>query len=472
MMTRITKKFWMILTAVLAFVFAAIPATQVQAADEMKVHFIDLKSNAIKGDATLIESQGQYLLIDTGDKDNNDTVVNYLKDLGVTNLDVLVSHFHSDHFGELNDISNAFTIDHLYVGEEWIIERAVTQGDAASDKEYSSVSASKEKFFGDVGVRVKSQKGKYCRNFIELKPGDKFTIGAVTVETLGMPDFNLTDFSNDSSSDPGLTETRMEHYLNNMSLATRITCPSGATFLACGDAETQEEKWLVAQGYDLSADIWKMNHHGTDTSNSAAFVKAVSPKYSVANHYVIPKEITRQNKIYKKCKIEMKETATTAKKCLYGLIRTRIPMERAEKYGEVYRTEFNGDVLFTVADGKVTQSSVSGFRKSGKNWYLYWNDKVVKPNAKGFITGYNDTIFAADKNGALKKGMFSYKGKKWYCYGKHNDSVIGKGWIKYKGKKYYSLDYFPYLAMGWKKINDDNYLFDEKTAVFIRKQKG
>ena len=49
--------------------------------------------------------------------------------------------------------------------------------------------------------------------------------------------------------------------------------------------------------------------------------------------------------------------------------------------------------------------------------------------------------------------------------------MIGVGWIKYKGKKYYSLDYYPYLAMGWKKINDKNYLFDEKTAVFIRKQK-
>ncbi len=444
-------------------------------AEDLRIDFIDLKSSSVKGDAVLLESEGEFLLIDTGDKDSSNTVVNYLKDRGVTHLNVLVSHFHSDHFGELNDISSAFTIDNLYVGEQWIIDRAINQGDSVTDaSDLSSVTASRDKFYGDVGIRVKSKKGKYCNNFVELSPGSTFTFGAATVETLGLPDFNLTDFTNDSSSDPGLTETRMEHYINNMSLCNKITVNSNGrifTYLTCGDAEVEEESFLVDQGYMLGADIWKMNHHGTDTSNSAKFIKAVRPANSVSNHYVIAKEITRQNTIYKKCKIDMKETATTAKKCLYGLIRTRIPMERAEKYGEVFRTEFNGDVIFTISGGKLTQSSDSGFRQSGGKWYLYWNNKVVKPNKKGFILGYNDTLFAADKKGALKNGMYTYKGKKWYCYGKHNDSVIGKGWIKYKGKKYYSLDYFPYLAMGWKKIKDENYLFDEKTAVFIRKQK-
>ncbi len=446
---------------------------RVQAAEpEMTIHFIDLKSNAIKGDATLIESQGSYLLIDTGDKDDSNIVVNYLKEKGITNLDVYVSHFHSDHFGELNDISDNFTIDNLYVGESWIIDRALSQGNSSEDKEYASVYASREKFFGDVGVKVKSAKGKYCRHFTEVTPGYKFTVGAVTVETLGLPDFNLTDFKNDALSDPGLTETRMEHFLNNMSLCTRITAHSGVTYMSCGDAETEEESWLVDNGYATSADIWKMNHHGTDTSNSAKFVKAIRAKHAVSNHYVIQKEIDRQNKIYKKLKLGMKETSASAKKSLYGLIRTRPILERAEKYGEVYRTEFNGGIDFTVTGGDITVNTVNGFKKQGGKWYLYYGGKVVKPNKKGFITGYNGTVFAADKKGALKKGMYKYKGKYYYCYGGHNDAVIGAGWIKYKGKKYYSLDYFPYLAMGWKKIKDENYLFDEKTAVFIRKQKA
>ena len=449
------------------------------ASADMTIDVIDLKSNSIKGDAILIQSQGEYLLIDTGDSDSRDVVVNYLKDKGVKNLDVYITHFHSDHFGELNDISENFTIDNLYVPQASVTGNAVSAaesqiGTGITESEYNSTKSSYDKFYGDVGIKVKSSKGKYCNNFTEVSAGHTFTVGAATVTTLGTPSFSFDDFENDSTNDPGLTETKMEHYLNNMSLCTRITVPSGGktiSYLTCGDAEVEEEKWLMSQGFDLKSDIWKMNHHGVDTSNSAKFCKAVKAKHAVADHYVLASEITRQNKIYKKCKINMKETATTAKKTLYGLIRTRIPMERAEKYGEVYRTEFNGDVIFSVSNGKITQSSNSGFRKSGGKWYLYWNNKVVKPNSKGYITGYNGTIFKAAKSGELKKGMYKYKGKVWYCFGAHNDSVVGKGWIKYKGKKYYSPEYFPYLAQGWKKINNANYLFDEKTGVFIRKQK-
>ncbi len=441
---------------------------------ELKIHFIDLKSSSVKGDAVLLESRGEYLLVDTGDKDESNTVVNYLKALGVTRLDVFVSHFHSDHFGELDDISGNFNIRNLYVGEQWIIKRAVDQGDAVTDKEYSSVKASMEKFYGEVGIKVKSNKGKYCQNFVEVKPGSAYGFGACRLDILPLPDFNLTDFTNDSSSDPGLTETRMEHYINNMSLAFKLTTQSGDKtiyYLSCGDAEVEEEKFLIDRGVDLKADIWKMNHHGTDTSNSAEFIKAVAPAHSVANHYVIEKEITRQNKIYKKCKVKLTETAETAKKTLYGLIRTRTTMETAEKYGEVYRTEFNGNVIFTVSEGSILQESESGFRMQDGKWYLYWNGQVVLPNSKGFITGFNGSLFKADKTGALKKGMFYYNKKRYYCYGSHNCATIGAGWIKYKGKKYYNPEYFPYLAMGWKKIDGKNYLFDENSGEFIRKQR-
>ena len=128
-------------------------------------------------------------------------------------------------------------------------------------------------------------------------------------------------------------------------------------------------------------------------------------------------------------------------------------------------------MVFTVTNGRITKKSSNGFRKSGGKWYLYWNNKVVKPNSSGVITGYNGSLFKATKAGVLKSGLVSYKKKKYYCFGAHNDAVIGAGWIKYKKKKYYSPEYFPFLAMGWKKINGVNYLFDEKTAVFIRRQR-
>lgn len=35
------------------------------------------------------------------------------------------------------------------------------------------------------------------------------------------------------------------------------------------------------QGYDLSADVLKVGHHGADTSSSEEFLQAVNPKYAV-----------------------------------------------------------------------------------------------------------------------------------------------------------------------------------------------
>ena len=62
------------------------PSEVKAASGDLKIHFIDLKSADIKGDAVLLETDGRYLLIDTGDKDADNTVVNYLRDLGVKEL--------------------------------------------------------------------------------------------------------------------------------------------------------------------------------------------------------------------------------------------------------------------------------------------------------------------------------------------------------------------------------------------------
>ena len=63
----------------------------------MKITVIDYGSgSSVYGDATLLESGGQYLLIDTGARDPNNTVIKYLKKKGIRNLSLYISHFHSE----------------------------------------------------------------------------------------------------------------------------------------------------------------------------------------------------------------------------------------------------------------------------------------------------------------------------------------------------------------------------------------
>jgi len=51
--------------------------------------------------------------------------------------------------------------------------------------------------------------------------------------------------------------------------------------LLTGDIEQATERWLLAQGADLRADILKVPHHGSKTSTSLAFVQQVQPRLGI-----------------------------------------------------------------------------------------------------------------------------------------------------------------------------------------------
>ena len=68
--------------------------------------------------------------------------------------------------------------------------------------------------------------------------------------------------------------------LNDYSIAIKLTYGNNS-FMFTGDAETIAEKEILSLGYDLSADVLKLGHHGSTTSNSQKFLNAVNPKYAV-----------------------------------------------------------------------------------------------------------------------------------------------------------------------------------------------
>lgn len=445
-------------------------------ATDLAIHVINLGSGSFeKGDAVLLESQGQYLLIDTGTEATKNVVINYLKEQGVSHMAVYISHFHTDHYGALRSLDNAgINVDAIYVGPRSIVADAVELGRAGglSGDQLSKLEDTLN-FYDSMPAKV--AKGIYGDAWVPVYAGHTFTVGAATVETLGTPSFNLNQFSDDVPSKTAiLTETKSEHYLNNMSLCTRISVNSGGKtirYLTCGDAEKDEENWLISN-HSVNAEILKMNHHGTDSSNTLAFLKSVGAKYAIANHNAIPKEISRQNSIYKNFKYKFRESANTAKKNLYGMIRTQIPMLNAEKLGaEVYRTEFNGGVVFRVQDGNINVTTENGFVKKGGKWYLKWGGKIVKPNKQGLIVGFNGagTAFKAEKNGALKKDVYKYKYKgQTYFFisnGPHDTPFTNpakyekdfSGFHKWKGKKYYVMPFSTHVAQ--KPVYIDGKLF-------------
>lgn len=199
---------------------------------ELKVHFIDVG----QGDSILIQSGNHDMLVDAGENDKADTVVTYLHSQGIDKLDYVIgTHPHSDHIGGLDDVINNFTIDTL-------IMPAVEH----TTKTYKDV--------------LNSASGQGLK-ITKPEVGKTYQIGDASFQIIA-PNGNYGDD------------------LNNWSVGIKLTNGNNS-FVMCGDAESQAEAAMCTNDIDLSADVLKLGHHGSNTSTSKDFLNKVNSKYAV-----------------------------------------------------------------------------------------------------------------------------------------------------------------------------------------------
>jgi beta-lactamase superfamily II metal-dependent hydrolase len=71
-------------------------------------------------------------------------------------------------------------------------------------------------------------------------------------------------------------------YKNTNDWSAVIRVEYGQTaFLFTGDAEAKLEEEMLASGTKLQADVLKIGHHGSRSSTTGEFLKAVSPRYAI-----------------------------------------------------------------------------------------------------------------------------------------------------------------------------------------------
>lgn len=201
-----------------------------------QVHFIDVG----QGDCVLIiGDDGSTVLIDSGEYEYAATVLDYLDDYGITRLDyVVVSHPHTDHMGGMASIIKGVK----EVGT-FIMPRVAD--------DYIPTTYSYEKM-------LDALENKGCEVRIARTEGIDFGSGKLM--------FITADYSGDN--------------LNNYSVVLKYVLNDTA-FLFSGDLEADMEKVILSESHDLSADIYKLGHHGSTTSNSALWMAAICPDYCV-----------------------------------------------------------------------------------------------------------------------------------------------------------------------------------------------
>lgn len=203
--------------------------------DTLQVHYIDVG----QGDCQLIVSSSETVLIDCGEREYYESVIDYIKSIGISKLDyVVVSHPHTDHMGGMSYIIDEFDVGTVIMPK---IQDSALPNTNAYKRMLTSIS--------EKNIKV---------NYAE--PGKKYGVGGAVMTVLSP----VKDYND----------------LNNYSAAVRITHGEN-TFLFTGDIEKKAEADILSSGGDVSATVLKAAHHGSSGSSSKAFIDAVNPEYVV-----------------------------------------------------------------------------------------------------------------------------------------------------------------------------------------------
>jgi competence protein ComEC len=199
-----------------------------------------------QGDAILIISpNGKTMLVDGGNssQDARDVILPYLAENGFDRLDVLVlTHPDADHVGGLPEVLRSIPVG---IG--------VATGQVHTTQIYTEFLQELQRARDEGGTQiVRGVAGIE----IPFDPGVQLQVLGPSAEAVASDD------------------------MNNASIVLRLTYAEISVLLT-GDAETEEETWMMAQGSDLDAQILKVSHHGSNTASSEAFLDRVDPEVAL-----------------------------------------------------------------------------------------------------------------------------------------------------------------------------------------------
>ncbi|MGN0984664.1 MAG: ComEC/Rec2 family competence protein [Gemmiger sp.] len=248
-----------------------------------------------QADAVLLAQSGAYCLIDTGTAASAEDLLLELQHREVEKLELLVlTHAHADHFGGAIAVLDSIPTERVLVPS---LEETDTGQGWRNVLEY----------LRQEGIPT-----------VAAEAGQEYCLGSGVLTVL-MADFVPPE---DSGDDP----------VNDTSLCGRFAV-EGFSYLFTGDAEQQAEAALLEQyGGTLRATVLKAGHHGSSTSSSEAFLRAVQPQSVVFS-----------------CGLNNE----------YGHPHREV-VERCQALGAVlWRTDRQGSVTFTY-DGEVLDAFCTG----------------------------------------------------------------------------------------------------------------
>ena len=217
-----------------------------------------------QGDAILIQTGEQTVLVDTSDVDEREKLKAELKEAGVKRLDkVILTHPHADHIGGMDVILADFEVGEVY------------------DNGMPSTSKIYLRYMKELKAKDIKRHGLKAGDVLEFGGGVKFKVLAPSAELV------------DKGTKPGY-----KHDPNNESVIGQLIFGDFKMMLT-GDGEGPEEKEILASPL------------GSETSSSKEWLRAVEPEVGIiscgeGNDYGHPHKETLKK--YQALKMKVYET--------------------------------------------------------------------------------------------------------------------------------------------------------------------
>lgn len=199
------------------------------------VYYLDVGQS----DCTIIKCDDEVLLIDTGTTNQVYSIRESLYTLEIKDIDyMIVTHQHDDHMSGASELIKYYNVSNIMMPK-------LTDVNLVDSLTYKNL------------IKTISE---YDVNPIAIESGYTFKLGSSFVEVL--------------------TPIKQDKDLNNMSAIIKITY-GDTSFIFQGDSDQKIEKQLINLGFDLSADVIKIGHHGSKTSSDDVYLNEVNPDYAV-----------------------------------------------------------------------------------------------------------------------------------------------------------------------------------------------
>ena len=218
-----------------------------------------------QGDAILIRTAEQTILIDTGDTDEHEKFAAALKKEGVKTVDkLIITHPHADHLGGAS-----------VVFKECEVRAVYDNGQTTNSKLYREY--------------LKTIKAKGIA-YQALRDGDTLDFGSGV-------SFKVLSPTEEMVKEGGKNKDGKVN-LNLNSVVGRLTY-GNFSMLFTGDAEQETEAGILQRhkAEEIKSLVLKSPHHGSKTSSSPAYLKAAAPEAALislgaGNEYHHPHQVT------------------------------------------------------------------------------------------------------------------------------------------------------------------------------------